>query len=68
MRLYATWRVRGGFGGLRSDISARSDARAGAPVGTRRVPNLELIPPRVVRGLGVRPVPSELGQGKAVAV
>ena len=27
------------------------------------MPNLELIPPRVVRGLGVRPVPSELGRG-----
>ena len=27
------------------------------------MPNLELIPPRVVRGLGVRPVPSELGGG-----
>ena len=28
------------------------------------MPNLELIPPRVVRGLGVRPVPSELGWGR----
>ena len=27
------------------------------------MPNLELIPPRVVRGLGVHPVPSELGRG-----
>ena len=28
------------------------------------MPNLELIPPRVVRGLGVRPVPSELWRGR----